>query len=57
MGRKNFRTKIKNKRLNMDELKKLHDELNQLKWIGSDEGWDLAIIAVQKRILELVNKC
>ena len=40
----------------MDELKKLHDELNQLKWIGSDEGWDLAILAVQKRILELVNK-
>lgn len=40
----------------MDELKKLHDELNQLKWIGSDEGWDLAILAVQKRILELLNE-
>lgn len=41
----------------MEELKKLYDELNQLKWVGADEGWDLAILAVQKRILELVNEC
>ena len=39
----------------MEELKKLYDELNQLKWIGSDEGWDLAILAVQKRILEIIK--
>lgn len=40
----------------MTELKKLYDELNQLKWVGSDEGWDLAIDAIQKRILELIQK-
>ena len=39
----------------MEELVKLHDELNQLKWIGADKGWDLAISAVQKRILEIIK--
>lgn len=39
----------------MEELIKLHDELNQLKWIGEDEGWELAIKAVQKRIIEIIK--
>lgn len=31
----------------------LHKELGQLKWAGRDEGWDMAIRAVQKRLVEL----
>ena len=39
----------------MKYLKELYDELNQLKWMGEDEGWDLAINAVQKRIIEIIK--
>lgn len=28
-------------------------ELNTLRWIGADDGWDCAIEAVRKRLLEL----
>jgi len=35
-------------------LKSLHKELGQMHWIGSDEGWDLAIEAVRTRITEIV---
>jgi hypothetical protein len=39
-----------------NELLKLAVELNTLKWIGSDAGWDLAVSAVSKRILELTSE-
>ena len=32
------------------ELKRLHDELNTLKWAGADEAWDAAVDAVCKHI-------
>ena len=37
------------------ELRALHDELNRITWEGEDEGWNLAIAAVQKRIRELLG--
>lgn len=37
------------------ELVALHDELNRITWEGEDEGWNLAIAAVQKRIRELLG--
>lgn len=30
----------------------MHKELNTLKWIGADEGWELAIEAVQRFLLK-----
>lgn len=36
-------------------LLNLRRELGTLRWMGSDDGWDLAISAVQKRIEELVR--
>lgn len=35
-------------------LTALHKELGQMKWMGSDAGWDLAIDAVRKRIESLL---
>jgi hypothetical protein len=35
-------------------LAALHKELNRITWEGEDEGWNLAITAVQKRIAELL---
>jgi hypothetical protein len=32
------------------DLEKLHDDLNKMKWIGADEGWDNAIKAVRTDI-------
>ena len=32
------------------EIEKLYHELNQLKWLGLDEGWDLAIAKVREEI-------
>lgn len=29
------------------ERKRLRSELNQIKWIGADVGWDLAVEAIQ----------
>ena len=31
----------------------LHKELGFMKWIGADDGWDKAIEAVRKRLVEL----
>ena len=36
-------------------LSQLFRELGTLKWMGEDAGWDLAITAVRKRILELMS--
>ena len=36
-------------------LLNLHRELGTLKWIGADSGWDSAITAVRKHILERVG--
>ena len=36
-------------------LLNLKRELGTLRWMGSDDGWDSAIYAVQKRIDELVR--
>ena len=36
------------------------EELDKLKWIGADEGWELAIEAVQKHLMKKIikeNKC
>ena len=33
-----------------DALRELSRELNTLKWIGSDEGWDMAIRAVREYV-------
>jgi len=30
----------------------IHKELDTLKWIGEDEGWELAISAVQRMLLK-----
>lgn len=38
----------------MTQLLALYKELNTIKWMGVDDGWDLAIKAVQHRILEMV---
>lgn len=32
------------------ELERFYHELNQLKWMGEDEGWDLAITKVREEI-------
>jgi len=35
-------------------------DLGTIKWLGSDEGWDLAIEAVQKSLIKKIeekNKC
>jgi hypothetical protein len=37
----------------MTDLVKLYLELDTLRWLGADEGWDLAIEAVRKRIAEM----
>lgn len=37
------------------ELDSLYAELGTLKWMGEDEGWDLAIEAVRKRLVELIS--
>ena len=44
-------------RVNMykNSLVDLYNDLGTLKWIGSDEGWDLAIQAVQKEIKKRIN--
>lgn len=34
----------------------LYEDLGKLKWIGADEGWDLAIEAVRKEILRRLNE-
>lgn len=36
----------------MSDLARLYFELNTLRWIGADEGWELAIAAVRKRIAQ-----
>jgi hypothetical protein len=36
-------------------LADLHDELNRVTWEGGDEGWNLAITAVQKRIAGIIK--
>lgn len=36
-------------------LEDLYNELGTMRWVGSDEGWDLAIEAVRKRIREEVE--
>lgn len=32
-------------------MKELYEDLGTLKWLGEDEGWDLAIEAVRREIL------
>ena len=39
----------------MEELENLYKELGTLKWIGADEGWELAIDAVRKHIRARCN--
>jgi len=39
----------------MEELENLYKELGTLKWMGSDEGWTLAIEAVRKHIRARCN--
>jgi ribosomal protein S14 len=36
-------------------LEDLYDELGTLKWTGTSDGWEVAIIAVRKHILELIK--
>lgn len=36
-------------------LEELHDELGTLKWVGSDEGWDLAVEAVRKLLRDEIK--
>ena len=31
-------------------MRRLHKELGTLKWMGADEGWELAIAAVREHI-------
>ena len=38
----------------MNELKKLRDELDTLRWSGSDVGWDLAIEKVRERVTAMI---
>jgi len=33
-------------------VKDLYDDLGKMKWVGSDSGWDLAIDAVRKHLVE-----
>jgi hypothetical protein len=40
----------------MMTLEELYDDLGKLKWLGADEGWDLAIEAVRTKIREEVVK-
>jgi hypothetical protein len=37
------------------ELIKLRNDLETVKWMGSDEGWDLAIDKVKERIDEILR--
>jgi DNA-directed RNA polymerase subunit RPC12/RpoP len=47
---------IVKKRTDKRLILKLYNELNTLKWIGSDEGWDLAIDAVRSRIVGIIEE-
>lgn len=47
---------LKNAQKNYPEMEKLYHELNQLKWIGSDEGWDLAITKVREEIAKKLKE-
>jgi hypothetical protein len=49
-----FEDAAANKAAEEGELHKLHDELNRITWEGEDSGWNLAITAVQKRIIEII---
>jgi hypothetical protein len=40
--------------VDLSGLAELHKELNRITWEGEDEGWNLAITAVQKRIAEIL---
>ena len=36
-------------------LEELYNELGTLKWTGTSDGWEVAIMAVRKHILELIK--
>ena len=36
-------------------LEDLYDELGTMKWTGTSDGWEVAIMAVRKHILELIK--
>ena len=38
--------------LKFDTYESIHKELDTLKWIGEDVGWELAIAAVQRMLLK-----
>lgn len=33
-------------------LKGMHSDLGKLKWMGADDGWDCAVEAVRKELLQ-----
>ena len=38
--------------IKQETIIEVHNDLNKLRWVGSDEGWNLAIEAVQKHLKE-----
>lgn len=47
---------LKKNQKDYTELESFYHELNQLKWIGEDEGWDLAISKVREEIAKKLKQ-
>ena len=47
---------LKKTKQDYSELESFYHELNQLKWMGEDEGWDLAIAKVREEIAKKLKQ-